>query len=484
MEPERKIEKLLHAYAKKRRSDAGDPLKLHPATRRLLQGEVARRTPKTDADEEASVTLWELFRQRWALLAGFAVVVFFGAALFLPALSSSKKKAQAVTTMNNLKQLGVAAQMAADENHGRLPVSFDLLTNELVSEKVLTDPESGKPFIYVAGGEKLDGLSSNDVLAYSPMDKKGHAVLFADGRVEVVPGARLAELTNRGLPQLVAANDSVNRQLPEVPAMPKDAEGNTVAAPTISGQPKSETDRSDIKLSEPGAVTATTGTLALNAPAAAPPAVDQLTKAPGAAGSDFKIPTGSVQFATAAAQNSNVQNSYKNTIAPTKASAVLANFQVQQNGNAIRVVDADGSVYDGALQPENVVAQTEQVSAGTVSTPAGAPTGVDRQKAVPTRDEPQMTQNYFFRVSGTNLTLKQNVVFAGNLLANSIASANGQQANNRNGNFGGGGGGGGVGGQLQSAITNQLPWSNSRIAGTAVVSDTNNIEINAVPQSP
>ena len=42
MEEERKIEKLLRAYAKKRRADAGDPLKLHPAPRRQLQDEVAR----------------------------------------------------------------------------------------------------------------------------------------------------------------------------------------------------------------------------------------------------------------------------------------------------------------------------------------------------------------------------------------------------------------------------------------------------------
>ena len=50
MEPERKIEKLLRAYAKKRRAQAGDPLTLHPATRRLLQGEVARRKPKPGDD--------------------------------------------------------------------------------------------------------------------------------------------------------------------------------------------------------------------------------------------------------------------------------------------------------------------------------------------------------------------------------------------------------------------------------------------------
>ena len=48
MEPERNIEKLLRAFAKKRRADAGDPLKLHPALRRQLQAEVARLTRELD----------------------------------------------------------------------------------------------------------------------------------------------------------------------------------------------------------------------------------------------------------------------------------------------------------------------------------------------------------------------------------------------------------------------------------------------------
>jgi len=473
MEPERKIEKLLRAYAKKRRADAGDPLALHPATRRLLQGEVARRKPRPDADEQASVTLWELFRKRWALLAGFAIIVFFGAALFMPALSSAKKKAQGITAMNNLKQIGAAAQMAAGENQGKLPASLDALTNELGTDKVLTDPESGKPFIYVAGGEKLDGLSSNAVLAYSPAEKEGRAVLFADGRVEVVHGARLAELTNLSSSQLLAADDSARRQLSEAPATLKDAEGNAVAAPPISGQPKSKADRSDLNLADSGAINATTGILAANAPAAAAPAAERLAKAPGMVESDSKSRASTVQFATVAAQNfdASLQNSFKNTIVPAKAVAVLANFQVQQNGSAIRVVDADGSVYDGALQPESASAQ---------STPA--PAELARKKTVASREEPQqLAQNYFFRVTGTNLTLKQNVVFAGNLVASSSLITNGQQAFNRNGNFGGSGG---VGGQLQSVLTNQLPWSNSRIAGTAVVADTNRIEINAVPQAP
>src|SRR5882757_73239 len=124
MEPERKIEKLLRAYAKKRRAGAGDAFKLHPATRRLLQAEVARNQPKPDGDE-TDVSLWELFRRQWAFLTVFALMVFFGAALFLPTLGKAKKKAQSLTAMNSLKQIGLAAQMAAGENNGRLPVSLD-----------------------------------------------------------------------------------------------------------------------------------------------------------------------------------------------------------------------------------------------------------------------------------------------------------------------------------------------------------------------
>jgi len=47
-EPERPIETLLHAAAKKRRDEAGAPFELHPADRRVLQGEVARRFAKPE----------------------------------------------------------------------------------------------------------------------------------------------------------------------------------------------------------------------------------------------------------------------------------------------------------------------------------------------------------------------------------------------------------------------------------------------------
>jgi hypothetical protein len=476
MEPERKIEKLLRAYAKKRRAQAGNPLKPHPATRRLLQGEIARNAPKPD-DEDASMTLWEFFRQQWAFLLSFVLIIFLGTPLFFPALSTAKFKAQKATAMSNLRQIGLAAQTAAEENKGQLPVLLDALTNQLGSDNVLTDGESGKRFIYIAGGEKLDGLPSNSVLAYSPTDKKGRAVLFADGRVEVINGARFYELTNRDVREPAFAKDSARRQHVVTPAAGATASGYAAAVPPISAQLKAEDNRKELKLGDLGIVATNAVVLAANAPAAPAAPMVTMDRLAIAQTSEVQLAfAASHGFLQAGAPGS--QNAFKNTIAPAQAVPVLVNFQVQQNGSAVRVVDADGSVYDGSLLPERAVAQNEPAPAAMPPSPVTAPAQVERAKTIASRDQSQTAQNYFFRVTGTNQTLRQNVVFAGNLLAIASTTTNLPQT------FGGNGGLGG--GQLQPALTNQnqLPWSNSRIAGTAVIAETNHIEINAMPLSP
>jgi hypothetical protein len=460
MEPERNIEKLLRAYAKKRRAQAGDPLELHPAARRLLQGEIARHTPKPD-DEDASLTLWELFRQQWAVLLGFALMVFFVATLLLPGLNAAKNKARKTTAMTryHLIEIGTALRMFAEDNHERLPASLDEMTNELqldLANTIFIDPQNGRRFVYVGGGKYLGNLPSNSVLAYSPTDKKGRAVLFADGRVEVINGARFSELTNSGMQALAFAKDSGRRQLAEPSKEITAASGIAAAAPPILGRLKAEDYRKELKSGDLGIAATNAVELAANVPATPTETADRLTSAH----------TREVQFASAASQSSalNLKNTFKNTITPAKAVPVLVNFQVQQNGNAVRVVDADGSVYDGSLLPESAVAQIGPALAQ-----------VERAKTIASREEAQSAQIYSFRVTGMNQTLKQNVVFAGNLVAMANATANLQHSSSGSG-----------GNQMPSAPTNQSPWpwSNSRIAGTAVIADTNHIEINAVPQSP
>src|ERR1039458_3062457 len=92
-EPERPIEKLLRAAAKKRRDEAGAPLELHPATRQLLQGEVGRTYAKSKRESRSFI---EVLGQLWPRVAGgvaiFALLVLAGYILF-PVPDKSKRGA-------------------------------------------------------------------------------------------------------------------------------------------------------------------------------------------------------------------------------------------------------------------------------------------------------------------------------------------------------------------------------------------------------
>src|SRR5256885_17241044 len=84
MEPERPIEKMLREWAKKRRQDADSPPELHPATRRMLQSEVARKfgknEPRTEKPPGWLISFWP--RIAWAL--GVFAVLAVAAWLLLP----------------------------------------------------------------------------------------------------------------------------------------------------------------------------------------------------------------------------------------------------------------------------------------------------------------------------------------------------------------------------------------------------------------
>lgn len=480
MEPERKIEKLLRACAKKRRADAGQAFKLHPATRRLLQAEVARNTPKPNAARDR--LWWQLFSAGPASTAGmlaataFIILVFLGAAFLLPALGRAKSKAQTLGAMSNLKQIGVAAKMYAGDNRGRLPVSLDAV-QALAGTNALVDPLSGKPFIYIGGGREMAGLNSNSVLAYSPAESKTHAVLFADGQVQAMNVEKFSELTNRGLLLLAAADEKLSDRLAATPAAaPMLAANEPAQKRALAARTRRAPETSTNQLAGP--VQNGTVTVAGAAPAPATPpdgslmnreisSLDKVlpqsnTGSPGVFA--FQAANGSLQMAVA-------QNAFKNSAAPAKAPRVLENFQLQQSGDSLSVVDEDGSIYQGSWQPggDFVAATESSLAKAPGAIPAQHEAGKDlpaAQNRGQTRSQP--AQNYFFRVTGTNRSLGQNVVFTGNLLALTNGAQNGPAG------FGGFGGRASNAGQLGI-------FQNSRIAGTAVINFTNAIKIDALP---
>jgi len=134
---------------------------------------------------------------------------------------------------------------------------------------------------------------------------------------------------------------------------------------------------------------------------------------------------------------------------------VLSSYELRQNHDNISIVDHDGSIYEGTLQTPKKEESTGK-DLGELEKSAG--------------------QNYSFHVTGTNRTLNESVVFAGNLIVVSNAESNVHFRFEA-----------GKGERLQMESTNaSLPAaiSNLCIIGTVTVASTNQIEVMAVPAKP
>lgn len=118
------------------------------------------------------------------------------AGMLLPALSKSKARAQRIGAVNNLKQIGLAARIYAGDHDGKLPVSLEQMRDELGTDRVTVDPQTGQRFVYL--GKELADVDAASVLAYSPAKEGGRAVLFADGSVQQLDENRFNEALQRG----------------------------------------------------------------------------------------------------------------------------------------------------------------------------------------------------------------------------------------------------------------------------------------------
>ena len=132
---------------------------------------------------------------------------------------------------------------------------------------------------------------------------------------------------------------------------------------------------------------------------------------------------------------------------------VLNTFQIQQNGDQIRVVDADGSTYTGKIAPV-----TQDAVRRAFKDKEGESLAARSEHAQPQQDN---NNQFSFRATGYNSSLKKPIVFEGNYIATPSQS----QAPN----------------ESTSANQQQLP---ARIVGTARMNGESPIEVDAssVPQ--
>ena len=487
-EPERPIEKRLRAYAKKRRDQAGAPLELHPATRRLLQGEVARRFKR-----ERGRSFWEGFWQFWPRYAfGIAVIVLAAVAvsLWLPA-----------------------------RNKGTMTLAKNEPGNSARTVEELRPSPSAAPALASAQADKRADLSR---LRDEDRRQNGNRKLGLEaGQAEAANRRKLYATSEIPTPSPLTPSDGEREKTADSLAGLKEgrAAGPVGAFGGAIAQSKSEAVRQQYGLAgnRPGSLDApaaaappSTFGASIVADAAKPVAGQESQKAqseaPGEAEFAYKslkvtplVPTAPASKDTApgtlALDSLKTKDSSGSSVhrfrqietksAPAKlfygASApnsILASFQLERTGDSVRIVDADGSVYSGSVQAPAPSA-TPVLSAGEKKIP------IDREpqlepKAVRGPAESQARQIYSFRAVGTNLSLKEKVVFTGNVIASANETSFKQTTN--------GAAGSGVAESPTlpagpSPLTT-LPPGNSRVSGRALIGEGKEVEVNAVPVRP
>jgi hypothetical protein len=538
-EPERPIEKLLRAAAQKRCDNAGAPFELHPADRRLLQGEVARKFAKPQRESRSFAEVLGLLWPRFA--GGVAILAVLGLAVWALLPVPRNDTTEALLAKN-------------------LPAAKDMLAKEPLPAATPAPATAAPPLAPTAKTEPA-------MVAYADTSPPGPA--NAAGQLGAVPSPLAEESTGAQLKRrdveklaLAAAPKPAGRQESAMTLLTTSRE-TPAQAPTgvvngalerrygFAGQPAPPASLPGAPAAPPAvAMTPTTASVPLadeaaklvgapsrqpaDAPVAAAGAPARLVADKSGQPSTYYRPSTAVASANrpnpsppvnyalskaapealhetkalSAAQRF-VQVPHdakaKNSLADSAAAAhpVLASFQVEQAGPVLRIVDSDGSVYSGSVQLANAARRARSTKADVPAASFGARTpasALEQETASRLDSDGLAQQTYAFRVTGTNRSLQKRVVFTGNLLTStnltlslpgvtnsSIGASLGKGDRRDTLSYGATNLGirGGLGGS-QNATTQPgfLPLLNSRISGKVVVGSGKAVEINALPASP
>jgi hypothetical protein len=551
IDPERPIEKLLRAYGKKRREDAGAPFKLHPVARRELQSEVSRRYGTTAPHPGSLAVFLARFWPRLALVSASAIlVILIGGILF------NRESRQSPAKMMASKDSVLRPEMVPQTEAPKAGESVPSRERALVPAPA-TPPLAATPSAAQAPKESQTSTAeSSEVRKAESPPSNDRDLPRLESELAASPSSTPAAAPSMGLD---AAQSIATAPAPAAPAPRRDVSNRVDATasqalektkdladnPTSGNRPASSSNQLALNSNIQTGVLAQRSYGQLDSF----PATNVIRYGPFAPMSGLQL-AGRVADQTAFMRQQSVAPGTTNSAPagpPGTASAVLASFRVEQSGRQLRVIDSDGSVYSGyvvaagrgSARPRLV--EDSSISNATASASAGLLTNSFAfYAAVPPRE-------FSFRVSGTNLTLNQVVVFAGDLsgpsnapalLADSAASAPSATESSpvRGGGFGGGGrgamgggggafgGGGAVGGGMgggggmaagggrgggrggraggrggsgaPAAPTNQAtvsapaptasptPWPNIRIAGKVAIGSGAEADIEALAPAP
>jgi len=147
---------------------------------------------------------------------GAVAGVGVGAGVLMPALARARQQARYTVSMTNLKHLGLAVIMYADDHDGKLPDSFEQAKEYYKDTKILESPHkpkgfAGPSYIYVNGHSMKAQSPARQIVAYENPEycQDDITTLFLDGHVERMQKDRFLEM-------LEATYKQLGKEMPEI----------------------------------------------------------------------------------------------------------------------------------------------------------------------------------------------------------------------------------------------------------------------------
>ncbi len=467
-EQDKKIEKLVQAYAEKRRRESGPPLEMPSATRRLLQAELTRRHPKTAGEAPSFL---QLLLNSWSRLAlAASIVMVLGVVIWF----SNSKQRSPTDLAQDMKQPVEDLFAARDQTSKDSPAGLEVAAKARKPGLPLASPSDKKagetPSASVPAKETQWGLAAN---------KRADLNL---SREEPLP-PKGGQMTGGGFGGAADANGrEVHEFFTRTPEAKQKADfgfANTNAAPlseALGERADGLAERHDFY--SLGFAPTNSSKLALNLPlhqtsaknglaffdqlgladtevqlrrAGEPASPVPVTSTPTAASSSAKENFGrNLELSKARPSTPPVSQEleglakksldgdlvhFSQSAEPFKAerpqnqnrSIPLSSFELEQRGDQIRIYDADGSVYVGQLSSAvdntsrfgNLSTVNEKAKSGLEVSPASEARSFRR--GLKSDDGEPGRQKISFQARGTNRSLDELVVINGSLIAGTDA---------------------------------------------------------------
>jgi hypothetical protein len=511
--PEQKIEEQLEAFARRRRREAGAEFAIPRGTRDRLQEEVARRysTAASSASDPMPSSSW--VKLPWPRLALGGLVVFgilwlcvlvLWQEIHSPALEQLAMRTQPATPDPGAVRQEQEQEQDVKENLAPHPRSSTVVLEE-------EEPRQESLRRSLSGGGEEKATSHRGVRLAKKLAEEDQTLLREGREASLallahseVENARVEEpgpLQN-GFSLQPAGSPPGERSFGLSPAVPESAPAASDSlgvAPTDSTSQTSSTASPRVPVE--GIVRARNRAVGQPVPGQSNPTVPALETASAGvelrsgtsrkadpaltAGKEAQDPNSNAfYFSTYPDQDQNrlgsqrftqVPNHYRRNFNSPPRPRVLNEFQAQQIGQRLLITDYDGSTYQGSVQEAAELPGSGGFGGGgNLQRPLlRSQESLSRQQAGAASGASAFSNALFFRVSGTNRTLNQRVVFEGNYLpVRNFSPAAAGQAGVHDA-------------YMKSGVAaNSSLLSLGRIEGKATIGGTNHVPIEALPVSP